>query len=92
MPHPHRGWPRELPAYAHAEQNAIIQAAYHGVSVTGASIYSTHQPCLMCVKMTMNSGIEEVRYAGGYPDPLAMELAAEGGLEMLKMDFAPDGA
>jgi dCMP deaminase len=74
----------------HAEQNAIIQAAYHGVSVQGASIYCTHQPCLMCVKMIMNSGIEEVRYAGCYPDPLAMELAAEGGLRMVR--FAPDEA
>jgi dCMP deaminase len=73
----------------HAEQNAIIQAAYHGVSVTGSSIYSTHQPCLMCVKMTMNAGIREVRYSGGYPDPLAMELAAEGSLEMVQMDFVP---
>ena len=68
----------------HAEQNAIIQAAYHGVSVIGASIYSTHQPCQMCVKMIMNAGIEEVRYADGYPDPLAVELAAEGGLKMVK--------
>jgi dCMP deaminase len=71
----------------HAEQNAIIQAAYHGVSVIGASVYCTHQPCLLCVKMIMNAGIQEVRYAGGYPDPLAMELAAEGGLEMI--EFAP---
>jgi dCMP deaminase len=68
----------------HAEQNAIIQAAYHGVQITGASIYSTHQPCLMCVKMIMNAGIEEVHYAGGYPDPLAMELATEGGLAMVR--------
>ena len=68
----------------HAEQNAIIQAAYHGVSITGASIYCTHQPCLMCVKMIMNAGVEEVHYAGGYPDPLAMELAAEGGLAMVR--------
>ncbi|MDQ4128971.1 MAG: dCMP deaminase family protein [Actinomycetota bacterium] len=67
----------------HAEQNAIIQAAYHGVSVTGSSIYSTHQPCLMCVKMIMNAGIDEVYFAAGYPDPLAMELAAEGGLSMV---------
>jgi dCMP deaminase len=71
----------------HAEQNAIIQAAYHGVSVTGASLYCTHQPCLLCVKMIMNSGIAEVRYAGGYPDPLAMELAAEGGLRMVHFTF-----
>ncbi len=72
----------------HAEQNAIIQAAYHGVSVTGSSLYSTHQPCLMCAKMIMNAGISEVHYAGGYPDPLAMELAAEAGLKMVRF---PDG-
>jgi dCMP deaminase len=42
------------------------------------------------VKMIMNSGIEEVRYAEGYPDPLAMELAAQGGLKMVKFD--PGGA
>jgi dCMP deaminase len=72
----------------HAEQNAIIQAAYHGVSVIRASVYCTHQPCLLCVKMIMNSGIEEVRYADGYPDPLAVELAAEGGLKMVKFPSA----
>lgn len=69
----------------HAEQNAIIQAAYHGVSVNGASVYCTHQPCLLCVKMILNSGIYGVYYAGGYPDPLAVELAAEGGLEMIRL-------
>ena len=74
----------------HAEQNAIIQAAYHGVSVIGSSIYCTHQPCLMCVKMVMNAGIEEVRYADGYPDPLAVELATEGGLRMIKSSPADD--
>ena len=71
----------------HAEQNAIIQAAYHGVSVIGAHLYCTHQPCLLCVMMIMNAGIEQVRYADGYPDPLAMDLAAEGGLRMVK--FVP---
>ncbi|MBX6762684.1 MAG: cytidine/deoxycytidylate deaminase family protein [Rubrobacteraceae bacterium] len=69
----------------HAEQNAIIQAAYHGVSVRGASIYCTHQPCLLCVKMIMNSGIEEVYYDAGYPDSLALEMAAEGGLRMVRL-------
>lgn len=67
----------------HAEQNAIIQAAYHGVSVRGAVIYCTHQPCLVCTKMILNAGIEEVNYEGGYPDPLAMELAEEGGLRVV---------
>ncbi len=71
----------------HAEQNALIQAAYHGVSVRGSTLYCTHQPCLLCVKMVMNAGIEEVYYAGGYPDPLALELANEGGLSMNR--FAP---
>lgn len=68
----------------HAEQNAIIQAAYHGVSVRGAKIYCTHQPCLVCTKMIMNAGIEEVCFEGGYPDPLAVELAEEGGLSMVR--------
>jgi dCMP deaminase len=56
--------------------------------VTGATIYCTHQPCLLCMKMIMNSGIEDVRYAGGYPDRLAVELAAEGGLKMVKFGSA----
>jgi dCMP deaminase len=70
----------------HAEQNAIIQAAYHGVSVRGSVLYCTHQPCLLCVKMIINAGIEEVRYSGGYPDPLAVELAAEGGMKLAQLD------
>jgi dCMP deaminase len=41
--------------------------------------------------MIMNAGIEEVRYAGGYPDPLAVDLAAEGGLRMVQMDLIADG-
>ncbi|MDQ3966559.1 MAG: cytidine/deoxycytidylate deaminase family protein [Actinomycetota bacterium] len=71
----------------HAEQNAIIQAAYHGVSVRGSILYCTHQPCLLCVKMIMNAGIEEVYYAGGYPDQLAVELAAEGGLKVAQLPY-----
>jgi len=69
----------------HAEQNALIQAAYHGVSVRDASIYCTHQPCLLCVKMLLNAGLQAVYYTGGYPDPLAIELAGEGGLEMVQI-------
>ena len=69
----------------HAEQNAIIQAAYHGVTVRGSALYCTHQPCLLCVKMIMNAGIEEIYYAGGYPDPLAAELASEGELKVIQL-------
>lgn len=71
----------------HAEQNAIIQAAYHGLSVRDSTLYCTHQPCLLCVKMTMNAGIKEVRYVDGYPDPLAVKLAAEGGLKVSQLPY-----
>lgn len=52
----------------HAEQNAIIQAALHGVGIQGATAYVTHQPCLTCAKMLINAGITRVVYAGNYPD------------------------
>ena len=52
---------------SHAEENAIVQSAYHGISIKGASIYSTFNPCLMCTKMIINSGIVEVVYNVDYP-------------------------
>ena len=64
----------------HAEQNAIIQAAYHGVSVRDSTIYVTHQPCLTCAKMIINAGIRRVVYAGDYPDNLARQFLAEAGV------------
>ncbi|HHB91222.1 MAG TPA: dCMP deaminase [Anaerolineae bacterium] len=66
----------------HAEQNAIIQAAYHGVSVKGGTIYVTHQPCLTCAKMIINAGIKRVVYAGEYPDNLARQFLAEAGVSL----------
>lgn len=57
----------------HAEQNAIIQAALHGVSVEGGTIYSTHQPCHTCAKMIINAGLTRVVYVGEYPDTIAMQ-------------------
>ncbi|WP_290902673.1 dCMP deaminase family protein, partial [Ferroglobus sp.] len=50
----------ELCRAVHAEQNAIIQAAVHGVSIKGATLYTTHQPCIMCAKMIINAGIVRV--------------------------------
>ena len=61
----------------HAEQNAIIQAARYGINITGASIYITTQPCVVCAKMLINAGIEEIVYANPYPDELAMSMLAE---------------
>jgi dCMP deaminase len=52
---------------SHAEENAITQAAYHGVSVRGGTLYTTFSPCLMCTKMIINAGIREVVYNEGYP-------------------------
>lgn len=74
----------------HAEQNAIIQAARHGVDITGATIYVNTQPCVVCAKMLINAGIVEVVYQNPYPDPLAAELLAESGIVV--REFIPDGA
>jgi len=52
----------------HAEQNAIIQAALHGVSTNDATLYCTHQPCILCAKMLINAGIKTVVFRGEYPD------------------------
>jgi dCMP deaminase len=64
----------------HAEQNAIIQSGKNGISIDGATIYSTHQPCVICAKMIINSGIKRVVYAEGYPDEFALQLFEEAGV------------
>ena len=66
----------------HAEQNAIIQAALHGVSTEGAMIYVTHQPCFTCAKMIINAGIVRVVYGEGYPDELARQVLEEAQVEL----------
>ena len=72
----------ELCRGIHAEQNAIIQAAYHGVSVKGAVIYCTNQPCSICSKMLINARIIDICYKYGYDDPLAAEMLAEAGIHL----------
>ncbi|MDR3205801.1 MAG: cytidine/deoxycytidylate deaminase family protein [Candidatus Methanoplasma sp.] len=71
------GTRHELCRGVHAEQNAVAQAAYFGVSVNGATIYSTTFPCSMCAKILINSGISEVVYKLGYMDDLSKELLSE---------------
>ena len=68
----------------HAEQNAIIQAAKMGVALQGATIYVTHQPCSICTKMIINSGISRVIFKEGYPDEFSVELLKEAGVELIK--------
>lgn len=68
----------------HAEQNAIIQAARVGSSVEGCTLYCTHQPCVICAKIIINSGISRVVYKDGYPDDFSMQLFKEAGVQVDK--------
>lgn len=70
----------ELCRGLHAEQNVIIQAAIHGVSLEDSDIYCTHQPCLICSKMLINCGIRNVHFASGYPDKFAEDFLKEAGV------------
>ena len=80
------GQRHELCRGLHAEQNAIIQAAWHGVKIEGSTLYCTYQPCVICVKMMINAGIKKLVYAGGYPDELAQEMLKESKLEVKKYE------
>jgi dCMP deaminase len=72
----------ELCRGLHAEQNAIIQAAYHGVSVRGAKMYCTTFPCSICAKMLINAGITEVIYIDHYDDELSTQLLKESKIKV----------
>ncbi|MGN1098742.1 MAG: deoxycytidylate deaminase [Christensenellales bacterium] len=76
------GTKHELCYAVHAEQNAIIQAAKLGISIDGATLYCTHQPCAICAKMIINSGISRVVYASGYPDKFSLEMFEEAGVRI----------
>ncbi len=69
----------------HAEQNAIIQAALHGIEIEDAVIYTTNQPCSICAKMMINSGIKKVYYFEKYEDKLAEDLLREAKVELIKL-------
>jgi len=70
----------ELCRGLHAEQNAIIQAAKHGVNISGGTLYCTNSPCVICSKMLINAGIARIVYLEGYPDQLSQEMLAESGI------------
>lgn len=75
----------ELCRGLHAEQNAIIQAAYHGIAICGSTLYCTNKPCVICSKMIINAGIKTISYAEGYDDTLADQMLAEAGIEMKRV-------
>lgn len=72
---------------AHAEANAIAQAAYHGVSTKDSIIYCTHFPCMSCAKLLINSGVKKICYRRDYEmdNKLKMDLLKEGGVEIEKV-------
>jgi len=82
----------ELCRGLHAEQNVIIQAALHGISIRGATIYCTNQPCVLCAKMLVNAGVVEIVYAGDYPDELAASILDEAGIKVRRFSVPPFGA
>ena len=79
------GMRHELCRGLHAEQNVIIQAAYYGTPIRGATLYCTNKPCVICSKMLINSGIKTIYYEEGYDDQLSDEMFAEAGLELLRL-------
>jgi dCMP deaminase len=72
----------ELCRAVHAEQNAIVQAAVFGISVAGATLYSTTFPCVICAKMLINSGVREIIFLGDYEDGLSRGMLKEGGVKV----------
>jgi len=76
------GQRHELCRGLHAEQNAIIQAASHGVSIRGAVLFCTNFPCVICSKMLINAGIRIIYYESGYPDALSRQMLEEAGMKL----------
>ncbi len=77
----------ELCRGLHAEQNAIIQAAYHGTSIKDSTLYCTNLPCSICSKMIINAGIKKIVYKDGYMDKLAEEMITESGIEIERIEL-----
>jgi dCMP deaminase len=78
----------ELCRAIHAEQNAIIQAAVHGVAIEGATLYTTLHPCILCAKMLINCGVKEIHFLEGYPDDLSRAMLAEAGVAVYQEALA----
>jgi dCMP deaminase len=75
----------ELCRGLHAEQNAIIQAAFHGVSADGSTLYCTNHPCVICAKMIINAGVTKVIIRDGYSDKLAAQMLKEAGIKVKQL-------
>jgi dCMP deaminase len=80
------GTRQEICYAVHAEQNAVAQAAKLGISLDGATLYVTHQPCTICTKIIINAGIKKVIYKEGYPDDFSLTILREAGVELIKYE------
>ena len=67
----------------HAEANAVVQGALHGVSLEGATAYCTHQPCVGCSKLLISAGVVKIVYEGAYPDAVSGLLLGEAGVAVV---------
>lgn len=76
----------------HAEANAIIQAARHGVRIDGADIYTTASPCWECFKLIANAGIKRIFYGEFYREEKVFQIARELGIELIKIGTDGEGA
>jgi len=76
----------ELCRGVHAEQNAIINAAYYGISTQDTVMYCTNQPCIICARMIINAGIIKVVHRGNFKDDIALELLREAGIELVVVE------
>jgi dCMP deaminase len=81
------GTRHELCRAVHAEQNAIIQSALHGVSIQDATVYCTHQPCILCAKMLINAHIRRVVFENSYPDREALSFFKNAGVEVVQLRY-----
>ena len=81
------GQRHELCRALHAEQNAFLQAARHGVNLDGATLYVTVQPCAICAKMIINAGISKIVIEGEDPDEFAVGFLKDAGVEMMLINL-----
>lgn len=83
------GTRHEICRAIHAEQNSIIQASLHGVSLDGCTLYCTHTPCILCAKMLVNSRIKRFVSFGKYADDSFLELFKEAGITVVILEMPP---
>lgn len=75
----------ELCRGAHAEQNAIVQAAHYGVPINGATLFCTNLPCSICAKLLINAGVKKIYYKSGYADEISEEMLNEANIDVIQV-------